>query len=119
MATIMPISELTNNPYRISKLCHSQDEPVFITKDGYGDMVVMSFDQYEQLKTQAQANISRSKLDFSKPVTISEDSIDENADTKAQIDGIKKLPLEDVIDILKSELEKQKPPERAKRERFP
>ncbi|MGO1369094.1 MAG: type II toxin-antitoxin system Phd/YefM family antitoxin [Senegalia sp. (in: firmicutes)] len=32
----------------ISKLCHETNEPIFITKNGYGDMVVMSIDTYEK-----------------------------------------------------------------------
>lgn len=34
---------------RISDVCHSVKEPIFITKNGYGDMVVMSIETYEQI----------------------------------------------------------------------
>jgi len=45
--TIRPISELRDTN-AISELCHSQQEPVFITKNGYTDLVIMSAAVYEQ-----------------------------------------------------------------------
>ena len=47
MPTIRPITDLKNTN-EISELCHSQNEPVFITKNGYGDLVVMSIAAYEK-----------------------------------------------------------------------
>ena len=47
MPQIRPISELRNTNV-ISELCHSNPEPVFITKNGYGDLVVMSIENYER-----------------------------------------------------------------------
>ena len=47
MPQILPIKDLRNTS-EISELCHSKNEPVFITKNGYGDMVVMSIETYEQ-----------------------------------------------------------------------
>ncbi len=48
MPKIKPITELRNTT-EISEMCHSELEPVFITKNGYGDMVVMSIETYEQI----------------------------------------------------------------------
>ena len=45
--TIRPISELKNTT-SISNLCHKIDEPVFITKNGYSDLVIMSIGTYER-----------------------------------------------------------------------
>ena len=45
--TIRPISELKNTT-SISNLCHEVKEPVFITKNGYSDLVIMSIDTYER-----------------------------------------------------------------------
>ena len=47
MPTIRPMTALRNTS-EISELCHSQREPVFITKNGYGDLVVMSMAAYER-----------------------------------------------------------------------
>jgi len=48
MPNIRPLSDLRNNTTDISNLAHSDGEPVFITKNGYADLVVMSIDTYEQ-----------------------------------------------------------------------
>lgn len=47
MPQIIPIRDLKNTS-KISDLCHSNEEPVFITKNGYGDMVIMSMETYEK-----------------------------------------------------------------------
>ena len=48
MPNIRPISDLRNNVNSISEYCHQTGEPVFITKNGAGDMVVMSIKAYEK-----------------------------------------------------------------------
>ncbi len=50
MPYIKPISDLRNNFNEISEICHEQGEPVFITKNGQGDLVVMSLTLYEKLE---------------------------------------------------------------------
>ena len=47
MPQIRPITELRNTN-EISDLCHTRKEPVFITKNGYGDMVIMSMETFER-----------------------------------------------------------------------
>ena len=51
MPLIRPISDLRNRANEISEICHSADEPVFITKNGQGDLVVMSQAHYERLNS--------------------------------------------------------------------
>ena len=48
MPQIRPVSDLRNNFAEISKIVHETSEPVFLTKNGYGDMVVMSIEAYER-----------------------------------------------------------------------
>lgn len=48
MPQIRPITDLRNTN-EISELCHAKKEPVFITKNGYGDLVVMSMETYEAM----------------------------------------------------------------------
>ena len=50
MPTIRPISDLRNKSNVISNFVHSSSEPIFITKNGEGDMVVMSIAHYSQLQ---------------------------------------------------------------------
>ena len=47
MPTIMPIRDLRNTS-EISEIAHRQKEPIFITKNGYSDLVVMSAELYEK-----------------------------------------------------------------------
>jgi prevent-host-death family protein len=54
MPVIRPISDLRNNFTQISKAVHADDEPVFLTKNGIGDMVVMSLDHYERQLAQLE-----------------------------------------------------------------
>lgn len=48
MPQIRPITDLRNTN-EISDICHARPEPVFITKNGYGDLVVMSIETYENM----------------------------------------------------------------------
>ena len=49
MAKIMPSSDLRNKYNEISAFCNAYNEPVFITKNGAGDLVLMSNAVYEEL----------------------------------------------------------------------
>lgn len=48
MPTIRPISALRNKTPEISRLCHETGQPVFITRNGEDDLVVMSMAAYER-----------------------------------------------------------------------
>jgi len=54
MPNIRPISDLRNKSNEISEFCKSTLEPVFITKNGIGDMVVMSMEAYERQQAQLE-----------------------------------------------------------------
>ena len=47
MPQIIPIKDLKNTS-EISEMCHRAQEPIYITKNGYGDMVIMSMETYEE-----------------------------------------------------------------------
>ncbi len=49
MPLIRPSSDLRNNYNEISAFCHEHSDPVYITKNGSGDLVVLSIDAYEKL----------------------------------------------------------------------
>ena len=55
MPQIRPISDLRNTS-EIADLCHAKQEPVFITKNGYGDLVIMSMETYDALVETAAAD---------------------------------------------------------------
>ncbi len=75
MTQIMPIFDLRNNFTEVSRIVHENKEPVFLTKNGYGKMVVMSIEQYVDfqsakridtalLETQQQAESNPTRLEF-------------------------------------------------------
>ncbi len=65
MPQIRPITDLRNTN-EISDICHARREPVFITKNGYGDLVVMSIETYEAMVENAEmdAAISEAEAEF-------------------------------------------------------
>lgn len=50
MSQIRPVSDLRNNFAEISRTVHESREPIILTKNGYGDMVVMAYDEFEKLQ---------------------------------------------------------------------
>ena len=56
MPQIIPIKDLKNTS-EISDMCHKTEEPIYVTKNGYGDMVIMSMAVYEN--TMRQLNMYR------------------------------------------------------------
>ena len=54
MKMIRPVSDLRNNFAEISKTVHETKQPVFLTKNGYGDMVVLSMEAYENLQLESE-----------------------------------------------------------------
>ena len=54
MPIIKPISSLRNKTREIASLCHDQDEPVYLTTNGEGDLVVMSIEHYEKLNARIE-----------------------------------------------------------------
>lgn len=67
MPQIRPITDLRNTT-EISDICHAKKEPLFITKNGYGDLVVMSIEAYEELIETAKTDtaISEAEKEFEK-----------------------------------------------------
>ena len=65
MPQIRPITDLRNTN-EISDICHARREPVFITKNGYGDLVVMSIETYEAMVENAEMDtvISEAEAEF-------------------------------------------------------
>jgi prevent-host-death family protein len=53
MPIIKSISSLRHRTREIASICHANDEPVYLTTNGEGDLVVMSINHYERLKAQA------------------------------------------------------------------
>lgn len=65
MPQIIPIKDLKNTS-EISDMCHKTEEPIYVTKNGYGDMVIMSMENYEatmkQIAMYRDIEISENRL---------------------------------------------------------
>ncbi len=68
MPIIKSISDLRNKSNTISDIVHNTDEPVFITRNGEGDMVIMSMAKYGQLqlKVKLMENLAAAQADYAK-----------------------------------------------------
>lgn len=80
MPQIIPIKDLKNTS-EISDMCHKSDEPIYITKNGYGDMVIMSMEMYENAMRQ---------LSIYRDIELSEQQI-ENGQTKGAQTSLTKM----------------------------
>jgi len=54
MNMIRPVSDLRNNFAEISKTVHETAQPVFLTKNGYGDMVVLSMESFSNMQFESE-----------------------------------------------------------------
>jgi PHD/YefM family antitoxin component YafN of YafNO toxin-antitoxin module len=82
MPKIIPIKDLKNTS-QISEMCHVAEEPIYITKNGYGDMVIMSVEMYE---------ITMKRLNMYRQLELSENQIDtgKTRDARESLDNLKK-----------------------------
>lgn len=73
MPTIKSSTDLRNNYNEISTFCHETKEPVFITKNGRGDLAVMSIDLFNKFmnKYKLYRLLSQSESDFNNNRTLS------------------------------------------------
>lgn len=53
MPQIIPIKDLKDTA-KVSEMCHKSSEPIFVTKNGYGDMVLMSMEAFEKIYQKEQ-----------------------------------------------------------------
>lgn len=93
MPQIRPISDLRNNFADISRTVHEIAEPIYLTKNGYGDMVVMSIEAFEKLILDNEILIKLKEAEFeSKATSIrysSEDVFDELRSSLSLTDIVK------------------------------
>lgn len=54
MPHIHPASELKNNFASLAKICQSENEPVYLTRKGYGDLVLMSLSGFQQIQAKLE-----------------------------------------------------------------
>lgn len=81
MPQIIPIKDLKKTS-EISEMCHNTNDPIFITKNGYGDMVIMSMEAYEE---------AMKKIDIYRNIEISEEQVknDQVKDAKKSLENVR------------------------------
>lgn len=89
MPSIKSSTDLRNNYNEISAFCHQNPEPVFITKNGQGDLAVMSIETYEMLS---------GKIELYRLLDEGEEAIRQG----------RKRPLAEVMSEIRSELSNDK-----------
>jgi len=76
MPKIISSADLRNQYLKISKLCHETNEPVFVTKNGKGDLVVMSMEAFDRLdklvKLEAELEIGLRDIEQGRVVSYEE-----------------------------------------------
>ena len=95
MINIRPVSDLRNKYPEIEELVLKEDEPVYLTKNGYGSMVVMSIEKYSKLMSDAEYN------------EYIENALDE-ADKEADDPNTKYLSHEEVFGKIRRKLSEEK-----------
>ena len=56
MTSIRPVSDLRNNFADISRTVHETGDPVILTRNGYGDMVIISYGEYQKIQYEMLVN---------------------------------------------------------------
>ena len=80
MPRIIPIRDLKNTA-AISQMCNESTEPIYVTKNGYGDMVLMSMKAYEE---------KLMMLELYEKLAIAEEEV-KNGKTKDVVASLQKL----------------------------
>ena len=95
MINIRPVSDLRNKYSEIEDLVLKEDEAVYLTKNGYGSMVVMSLEKYSKLMSDAEYN------------EYVENALDE-ADKEAEDPNTKYYTHEEVFGTIRRKLNEEK-----------
>ena len=99
MALIRPCADLRNNYNEISKICHETKQPVYITKNGYNDLVILSNEAYEKFEEERIDRLVSEKFEqhyitFEKFKNDIFQKINEALD---EIEAGKGIPMEDIV----------------------
>jgi PHD/YefM family antitoxin component YafN of YafNO toxin-antitoxin module len=104
MINIRPVSDLRNKYPEIEELVLKEDEAVYLTKNGYGSMVVMSLEKYskmiEQLETDKKVEEKFGNLDIEKAL--------EEAEKEANDPNTKYYSHEEIVGSLRRIIDEEK-----------
>lgn len=99
MAIIRPCADLRNNYNEISKICHNTNKPIFITKNGYNDLVLLSTEAYESLSEEAVDKLISKKFEkyYKDLESFKKDVFSKIENTLKEIQDGKGIPMEEAL----------------------
>ena len=100
MAIIRPCAELRNNYNEISRICHETQEPVYITKNGTNDLVILSNEAYEKSED-IKITLNKTSIDF-EALSVVGDEAKTQIDANLQIEAPYELRVKykNILDFL-------------------
>ena len=117
MALIRPCADLRNNYNEISKICHETNEPMYITKNGTNDLVILSDEAFEDI-IRKNSKTEEERIDrlvaehFDKHYASFEEFkkeiIREIEDSIRQIEDGKGIPMEDIVAEMEADYDTDK-----------
>ena len=117
MALIRPCADLRNNYNEISKICHQTKEPMYITKNGTNDLVILSDEAFEDI-IRKNSKTEEERIDrlvaehFDKHYASFEEFkkeiIREIEDSIRQIEEGKGIPMEDIVAEMEADYDTDK-----------
>ena len=117
MALIRPCADLRNNYNEISKICHETHEPMYITKNGTNDLVILSDEAFEDI-IRKNSETEEERIDrlvaehFDKHYASFEefkkDIIREIEDSLKQVEEGKGIPMEDIVAEMEADYDTDK-----------
>lgn len=117
MALIRPCADLRNNYNEISKICHETNEPMYITKNGANDLVILSDEAFEDI-IRKNSETEEERIDrlvaehFDKHYAsfeeFKEEIIREIEDSIRQIEEGKGIPMEDIVAEMEADYDTDK-----------
>lgn len=117
MALIRPCADLRNNYNEISKICHETNEPMYITKNGTNDLVILSDEAFEDI-IRKNSETEEERIDrlvaehFDKHYAsfeeFKEEIIREIEDSIRQIEEGKGIPMEDIVAEMEADYDTDK-----------
>lgn len=117
MALIRPCADLRNNYNEISKICHETNEPMYITKNGTNDLVILSDEAFEDI-IRKNSKTEEERIDrlvaehFDKHYAsfeeFKEEIIREIEDSIRQIEEGKGIPMEDIVAEMEADYDTDK-----------
>lgn len=90
MPQIRPVSDLRNSFAEISRTVHQSSDPVILTKNGYGDMVVLSYEAYEAMQYELGVSVKLREAEVEAETTQTRFSHEQvMADVRKRLEAVK------------------------------